>query len=239
MSFHAGGSRPTRTASGCSWRGKGFAAGGGGMPRPWRGSRASSEQIAALGAEIWRNFSEFADTKATLRRMPDRDPILLFPLRLETRFKSGDRGQPQLWVRVYPDQCLADTFEASLTEKEVANAQAFWSAVWRAGGVEADEAAAWRELAASHGAGRAGWIVKHYKPLNPADKPREGFAERCAACHCCDRPGTARRGRILDRRMAGRQHGCHHRRAAPGARSRGRRGDSRCHHRKLPPVQSR
>lgn len=126
--------------------------------------------IAARGAQIWKNFNEFVDPRRTLRKLPDRDPILLFPLRLETRFKEGVRGQPQLWVRVYPDQCLADTFEASLTEKEIANAQAFWSSVWRAGGVEAEEQAAWRDLAASHGAGRAGWIVKHYTPLNPADK---------------------------------------------------------------------
>ena len=127
-------------------------------------------EIAERGADIWKNFKEFVDPKRTLQKLPDSDPILLFPLRLETRFKQGDRGQPQLWVRVYPDQCLADTFEASLTEKEIANAQAFWSSVWRAGGVEAEEQAAWQDLAASHGAGRAGWIVKHYAPLNPADK---------------------------------------------------------------------
>src|SRR4051794_4100593 len=62
-------------------------------------------EISARGAEIWKNFMEFVDPRQTLRKLPDRDPILLFPLRLETRFKAGDRGQPQLWVRVYPDQC--------------------------------------------------------------------------------------------------------------------------------------
>ena len=79
-------------------------------------------------------------------------------------------------MRVYPDECLVDTFEPSLTEEEVANAQAFWASIWRAGGVEAEELAAWRELAASHGAGRAGWIVKHYTPLNPGDKPEKAAA---------------------------------------------------------------
>jgi hypothetical protein len=135
-------------------------------------ARLEGEQreIAARGAQIWTDFAEFVDPRKTLRRLPDTDPILLFPLRLETRFKSSERGPPQLWVRIYPDQCLVDTFEPSLTEKEIENAQAFWSSVWRAGGLEPEEQAAWRDLAASHGAGRAGWIIKHYAPLNPADK---------------------------------------------------------------------
>ena len=101
---------------------------------------------------------------------------MLFPLRLETRFKTSPEGRPQLWVRVYPDECLVDTFEPSLTEGEVTSAQAFWASIWRAGGVEAEELAAWRELAASHGAGRAGWIVKHYTPLNPGDQPEKAAA---------------------------------------------------------------
>ncbi|HLL75088.1 MAG TPA: hypothetical protein VK421_07455 [Pyrinomonadaceae bacterium] len=123
------------------------------------------------GAAIWKEFERFADPKEGLRRLEDRHPILLFPLRIETRFKTGAQGVPQLWVRVYPDQCLVDSFEPSLTEGEIENAQAFWAAVWRAGGVESEERAAWRDLAASHGSGRAGHIVKNYGPLNPDDQP--------------------------------------------------------------------
>ena len=39
-------------------------------------------------------------------------PILLLPLRLETRFKqfgSPDGTLHQLWVRVFPDDCAVDT----------------------------------------------------------------------------------------------------------------------------------
>lgn len=115
-------------------------------------------------------FDGFADPRRSIGQWPDRHPILLFPLRLETRFKSGAAGQPQLWVRVYPDTCLVDTFEASLTEQEVANARLFWAAIWRAGGDTAQERTAWREVVAAHGSGRAGWIVRQYLPLNPADK---------------------------------------------------------------------
>src|SRR5687767_1125915 len=129
------------------------------------------KSLDAHGAGLWESFGEFARPRDALRRLPDRHPILLFPLRLETRFKTVD-GQAQLWVRVYPDQCLAESFEATLTEAEARNAQIFWAGIWRAGGVDAEERAAWRDLASAHGVGRASWIVKHHLPLNTADQPQ-------------------------------------------------------------------
>jgi hypothetical protein len=127
--------------------------------------------LDASGADLWMAFGKFASPKDALRQLSDRHPILLFPLRLETRFKTVDR-QAQLWVRVYPDQCLAESFEPALTEAEARNAQNFWAGIWRAGGVDAEERAAWRDLAKAHGVGRASWIVKHHTPLNPADQPQ-------------------------------------------------------------------
>jgi len=132
------------------------------------------EQLGSLrdrGAGLAGAFDGFTDPRRSIVQWPDNYPILLFPLRLETRFKSGPAGQPQLWVRVYPDTCLIDMFETSLTEQEVVNAQRFWAGIWRAGGDEGRERAAWAELVAAHGSGRAGWIVRQYLPLNPADKP--------------------------------------------------------------------
>jgi len=128
-------------------------------------------RLKERGAGLWDQFAAFSDPREALQRMSDRTPILMFPLRIETRFKQTARGVPQLWVRVYPDQCLAESFEESLTEQEAKNAENFWAAIWRAGGVDAEERAAWRELASAHGVGRAGWIVKHHAPLNTGDQP--------------------------------------------------------------------
>ncbi len=116
-------------------------------------------------------FKSFLDPREGLRRWPDHYPILLFPLRLETRFKEDKNGKPQLWVRVFPDTCLIDSFEPSLTEQEVASARSFWAAIWRAGGEESRERTAWRDLVASHGSGRSSWVVRQYQPLNPNEKP--------------------------------------------------------------------
>lgn len=134
-----------------------------------------AQSLDARGAGLWKAFGPFASPKEALRKLDDRHPILLFPLRLETRFKTV-ADQAQLWVRVYPDQCLAESFEPALTEAEAKNAQVFWAGIWRAGGNEAEERAAWGDLANAHGVGRASWIVKQHAPVNPADQPQRAKA---------------------------------------------------------------
>jgi hypothetical protein len=133
-------------------------------------------ELAALDAaelEAVRGFAEFSDPVTRLGQCDDAYPILLLPLRLETRFKRSAAGAPQLWVRIYPDACLVDTFEPALTETEIAGAQQFWAAMWRAGGDEALEREAWRALVAAHGSGRSGWIVRQYLPINVSAKPEK------------------------------------------------------------------
>ena len=106
-------------------------------------------------------FLPLTDPREQIEELSDLYPILLLPLRLETRFKkvtTPNGTAHQLWVRVFPDDCAIDTFEASLSETEVKNAQTYWAQVWRAGDDVNLRRAAWRNLVASHGAGRALWI---------------------------------------------------------------------------------
>lgn len=128
---------------------------------------ATAQRVAdrALAA-----FEVFSDPRKNVSSFPDSLPFLLMPVRIETRFvKSGE--VPQLWVRIYPDDCSIDTFEDTLSAAELANAKLFWQGIWRAGGIEGDERAAWRSLVGAHGSGRASWIVDHYTPTNlPAPK---------------------------------------------------------------------
>lgn len=122
-------------------------------------------------------FETWTDPRLHTAQMNDDIPVALFPLRLETRFKTvsaRDGEQHQLWVRIFPDECLVDTFEETLSQVEIRSAQIFWQEYFRAAGVEAEERSAWRALVASHGSGRATWIIQHFRPLNPlmAGDPR-------------------------------------------------------------------
>ena len=96
-------------------------------------------------------------------QLNDDTPILLFPLRLEIRFKING-NQHQLWLRVYPDDCNVSHKENLLSESELNNAKQFWIAMAKAGGVETDERGAWAVLVNSHGSGRSAYIVNEYKP---------------------------------------------------------------------------
>ena len=103
-------------------------------------------------------------------------PILLFPVRLEIRFKAvtdprSETPREQLWVRVFPDTVSVDAFGEELSESEVADGKKYWTEVWAAAGDEDGERSAWHKLVGSHGSGRAGWIVASFRPTNEVQQP--------------------------------------------------------------------
>jgi hypothetical protein len=132
------------------------------------GTRSRFERITGLERELFGTYQTFTDPRQRLGQFNERFPFLLLPLRIETRFKPEFR---QLWLRVYPDECAIDSFEPTLSETEVSNGKVFWAGMWAAGGVEDQERGAWRGLVASHGAGRARYIIEQYKPTNAAAQP--------------------------------------------------------------------
>ena len=129
-------------------------------------------------------FRRFADPRENLPLLPSTHPILLFPVRLETRFKSlrerDGSTRHQLWVRVFPDDCSIDTFDDILSASEVARVRSYWTALWKAG-TAADASVrphvqdlrrgAWRALMGLFNAGRAYWITTQYRPVNEAEIP--------------------------------------------------------------------
>lgn len=138
-----------------------------------------TEQVAAL-RERFRGLHAgatgligelvaLADPAAQATELDDSRPILLFPVRLETRFHGS-----QLWIRIYPDDCQIDTFEDLVTKAELGNAREFWIAMWRAGGFESQERGAWRALCGGSGSGRAAYVVAQYHPAaSPPPKAAE------------------------------------------------------------------
>jgi len=132
---------------------------------------------------ILTDFESLTDPRVQLPlHFKNNTPFLLLPTRIETRFKTirdrdSERDKKQLWVRVYPDTCMVDSFDPQLSEQELRNAARFWAEFYAAGEIVDEnnpdpktldmQKAAWAFIARVEGAGRAAWITQadEAKPL--------------------------------------------------------------------------
>ncbi|MFJ5830907.1 hypothetical protein [Streptomyces sp. NPDC093089] len=104
--------------------------------------------------------------------LPTALPVVLLPVRLETRFTATE-----LLVRIYPDEIHIDTHEALLTADEEEYGRRYWRGIWAARGDAPAEKAAWGEVADRYGDERAAWIARVMEPRNPMDQPGTGGAD--------------------------------------------------------------
>ena len=121
------------------------------------------------------NIPHTPDVAMPLSFGPAR-PLVLFPVRLETRFLPLADGSTELRVRVYPDKVHIDTHEPELTADELTWGQHFWEQTWRAGNDAERSKTAWRQLADRFDPPRAAWVARALRPLNPADRPANPVA---------------------------------------------------------------
>jgi hypothetical protein len=139
--------------------------------------------LRSIDAELGRVAGELADhtaarelATARLLEGPRADvPLVLLPLRLETRWADG-----ALHVRIYPDDIAVDAHDPGLTEDEITWAEHFWQVRphhtvgdGTAGDtVDADPEETWQQLVRRFGPARAAWLVRASAPGQPPLKPR-------------------------------------------------------------------
>ncbi|WP_036288310.1 hypothetical protein [Methylosinus sp. PW1] len=117
-------------------------------------------------------------------------PLLLTPLRLETRFGISAAGTPILKIRIYPDDILVDRTDPGLTETEEEAARAYWSTLFAApddNGVDAP----WAALKKAVGRNRARWAAMATRPTNPQARGTGAqpiFPETKPAARAASRP---------------------------------------------------
>lgn len=97
-----------------------------------------------------------------------RHPVLMLPVRLETRFSDGNQV---LKVRIFPDQAHVTAHDPALTADEVAGLTWYWTTRWPApdAGTEPGHALAeqaWAGLTARFRPARAAFLVRTYPPAN-------------------------------------------------------------------------
>lgn len=144
----------------------------------------------SLPRQQFRSIRELAGIPGITRELLDRileklpflfgylnndRPVLLLPVRLETRFK-GD----ELWVRIYPDQVFIDTHEPRLTQEEVEAGIIYRDAI---DGDDSEDnlRSAWRELSRLFGPERAAWVARavteydDHEQIPAKDEEQEGW----------------------------------------------------------------
>lgn len=106
-----------------------------------------------------------------LKAIPATQPLLLFPLRLETKFRTrkDEKGkdQKQLCVRFVPDDIMLDYCQNDkLSVEEVHDGKFFWLQWFIASGCEKREYEAWESLCLKYPLHRAAWIARRLKLTN-------------------------------------------------------------------------
>jgi len=142
--------------------------------------RAAGERRATagqLGDAFASHALEVLDIEIDDRigQLDDHVPVLLFPVRLETKFHR-EAGQTQLRVRIFPDDILVSTHDPLLTDNERAAGGRYWAARAEAAGFTGEErrradATAWATLATAFGGPRARYIARRTRPGVPQDEP--------------------------------------------------------------------
>ena len=122
--------------------------------------------VAAGNVEQWS--SSISDVRAALNEVTAQllgnvgaeVPLLLLPVRLETRFEYGAEGdKPQaLRIRIFPDDIHVDSHETELSIDEHVWGRTFVAMYQRAAS-DAERLGAWRILLGRFGARRAAWIA--------------------------------------------------------------------------------
>jgi hypothetical protein len=147
---------------------------------PGEEADALAAQIADLRRDMGEGRAREAEETSALdprRWVPQLNgsiPILLFPLRVQTRFDLDD-----LLVRVYPDEISVQELERRLTPDEITAGEAFHAAAGEEGAARRREI--WRGMARDFGLPRAAWIREATRPGAPAPQTADTFLRIPAA----------------------------------------------------------
>ena len=97
-----------------------------------------------------------------LRKWDPGIPLLLLPVRLETKYASRDGGA-ELRIRIIPDTVSVQS-AAPASAREIEEATDFWMAYHGATGAE-ERAAVWRQFVGRLGTNRAGYVARLTRPV--------------------------------------------------------------------------
>ncbi|MFF0428596.1 hypothetical protein ACFYUJ_29905 [Streptomyces sp. NPDC004520] len=160
--------------------------GPGATPEQRRAAYQSLQAAREALHQALREFTAVADADTLLAELDPDVPLMLAPVRLETRL-TPDGGRPDtLQVRIFPDDIHVDSHEPLPTDGEIQQGKRYWRAVFRAGRTENASGdrtrirlGAWEQLRGTLGPARARWIVTILTPTAD-DRPEVPLPDEAA-----------------------------------------------------------
>ena len=147
--------------------------GAGGVAKARKAYERAVGATAAAAQRVHALQVELAEA-GHLELVPAALPLLLLPVRLETRWKSSATGR-ELLIRIYPDEVHSDTFEPELTADEETWGDHYWQQTGAAT-TEAERTAAWAQLAGRFGPARSAWVARATDPARTTPPDRRAGA---------------------------------------------------------------
>ena len=141
---------------------------------PAKSKKISAQTLAEkkAKAELEKSVKNLFDNNTPQSLIGNWDakiPVLLMPLRLETRFMEVE-GKQELWLRIYPDDIAVQQHDPVLSEKEFAAGKKYWIDLFDAdkneSGSEELKKTAWEQLKSLFGANRSSWVARQTNPVN-------------------------------------------------------------------------
>jgi hypothetical protein len=125
-----------------------------------------------------------------LRMTKKGAPVVLFPVRLETRFgvDTSTPPKPVLRVRIYPDEFLSDMHERELLPRELQASEEYWDQLpTDESGSPIEDVTRWTKIAKEFGVPRAAYIVRATFPDSVLPPMRATAPSRAAEAVLPDR----------------------------------------------------
>ncbi len=116
--------------------------------------------------------SAFDSASQSFSKLRVSHPVLMFPIRLETRFISKN-NKTNLKIRIFPDQILIDDHDPRLSPREWRIGKEYWKLDKSAGDNPDEKNSAWSWLCSQTGAERASWVARQCKLSQDKQEFRE------------------------------------------------------------------
>lgn len=140
----------------------------------WQNTLSAQKTALQAAHDQKKQLADGLGTAAAFSHLDSQTPIVLLPVRLETRYFASDAEHYELRVRIFPDDIHLDSHQPMITSTEYELTRGYWDSRLDEG-VESDAAILrWQELCQEAGDSRAMWLAGKLDPFGKGGRFEPG-----------------------------------------------------------------